>query len=380
MKEKDFDILLKTPKGLENIAATRVEELGGMKAKARPKGLLGLVLVKCTEMPVEEATIKILENVPEAEKVLPVYAIARAELDDIVSKAVAVVKDRLSRDETFAVRTTRRGSHDFTSIDVNVRAGAEIQKATGASVDLEAPDKIVWIEIIHDIAAISITHGRIEHKKLWPGKPYAVPILRKISIVQMPYTGPLDAVKTMGIRIGRAVQTFEVMELVVAPKEPIKAEELKTFLDGVFEGIESRYEIQRRSYGRPVHKVPVLVDNLYQLVLARRNEPIVVTSTRGEPLSKVGDKLVDLFKERRVSILIGAREGIPTGLFRFADLVVDLSPGVTISTDYACVAAIIGILTSLEERGALEIYRGKKSAERRLRHRSASMPTHHPKI
>ncbi|RLE82114.1 MAG: RNA-binding protein, partial [Thermoprotei archaeon] len=49
--------------------------------------------------------------------------------------------------------------------------------------------------------------------------------------------------------------------------------------------------------------------------------------------------------------------------FRFASIVVDLSPGVTISTDFAGVAAIVALLTSLEERGFFPIFEGKKKSK-----------------
>ncbi|RLF14313.1 MAG: hypothetical protein DRJ97_06500, partial [Thermoprotei archaeon] len=171
------------------------------------------------------------------------------------------------------------------------------------------------------------------------------------AIVQMPYLGPLDAAREMGVRIGREVQTFEVKELVVAFIGSVSARELQAFLEGIFEGINSRYEVQRRSYHHQPHKVPVYVQDLYQLVRDRRGEPIVVLEPEGEPVSKVAEKLASLFVDRRgrVNLLIGSREGIPSGVYRFADLVVDICPGVTIATDLAAASALIAAATAIED-------------------------------
>jgi tRNA acetyltransferase TAN1 len=52
----------------------------------------------------------------------------------------------------------------------------------------------------------------------------------------------------------------------------------------------------------------------------------------------------------RINILIGSREGIPLGVYRYADLVVDIAPGVTLSTEYAAAAALIALATVLHDR------------------------------
>ena len=348
------DIIVKTVRGLERIAASRVlEALPGSSATPRPYGFVGLVLV---EVPGDRwvAADVILREVCEAEKVLVVEAEARADPAEIAERAAEVAKRRISSSETFAVRTTRRGTHPFTSIDVNVIVGARVREATGADVNLDFPDKIVWVEILHDRAYVSVTSGEVEHKKVYEGKPSALPVLRRIAIAQVPYTGPLDAVEKMGVRIGRSVQTFELAELYVTPFKPVSGEELEAFIRGLLEGIRSRYEIQRRTYSRKVHRVPVYVQDLYQFVRDRRGEPMIATSTRGRVVSELKEEIADLFRRgRRVNVLVGAREGLPTGVFRYSSLTVDLAPSVTISTDFACTAAVIALVTVLEESGLM---------------------------
>ena len=344
------NILVKTPLGMENIVAARILELTpNVRVAPRPRGFLGLVLVEAEKQ--FEVAEQIKKNILEAEKVIPAYEVVEASLDKIVEAAKKVVKNRIKPYETFAIRTTRRGKHSFTSLDVNIKAGAAVKEITNASVNLSFPDKIVAIEIIGDTALISILKGTGEYKKLRPGKEPVVKFLRKIALIQMPYLGPLDASYNMGVRIGREAQTFEVKELVIAPIGSIPADQLLMFLKGVYEGIESRYNIQKKTYAMKVNKIPVYVQDLYQVVRDRFKEPIIVFEPEGEPVIKMKNKIKEMFnspKVKRINILIGSRVGIPVGIYRFADLILDIAPGVTISTDLAAASAITALITVLE--------------------------------
>lgn len=341
-------IIAKTLLGMEKVAAARVKELcPEAKLQVSPQGFMGLILV---EAPNEDELLKkINEEVVEIERAMKSVAECKAELRDISSTAVEAVRGLIGSDETFAVRTTRRGRHNFTSIDVNVAVGALIKEATGATVNLERPDKVVAIEIVGDRAYIAVYHGPEEYRKLTPQKRPILKILRRMSIVQLPYLGDEEASKTMGVRIGRAIQTFEVGELVIAIMGSVMAKQLRDFIDGVYEGIRTRYEVQRRVYGREVYKVPVLVQDLFQLVRERRNEVIVVFEPEGDYIGSISDKLRPLMLSgKRINVLVGSREGIPKGVFRFASAIVDLCPGVTIATDFAASSAIIALASLLQ--------------------------------
>ncbi len=365
-KQKDPCLLVKTGLGFERIVAARIEEAAPhLKAVPAPKGFKGLVLVYgCSDV---ESDAKLVESeVVEADKVLRIHGVARADLDDMARVATEIAKRMIESTECFAVKTTRRGRHEFTSIDVNVVVGDAVRRATGACVNLSYPDKVVAIEIIGDQALISVYPGSVEWKKMKPGKNPVLRLFRRVSIVQMPYLGPLDACRNMGVRIGREVQNFEVRELVVAPAGIVDARQLNEFLMGVFEGIESRYQVQAKSYHRRVHRVPVYLQDIHQLVRDRRSEPIIVMEPEGEHVSKVADDLWRLVKSgRRINILVGSREGIPLGVYRHADLVIDIAPGVTLSTEYAAASALIALATVLHDRLAQlsDEDRGKEERE-----------------
>lgn len=348
-------ILVKTSLGMEKIAAARIEEeFPWLRAEPLPRGFKGLVLVYGCKGGEEEA---IGERIVEADRIIPVESVVEADPEKIAEEAARLARERISREECFAVRTVRRGRHNYTSIDVNVIVGDRVRRATGACVNLTRPDKIVMVEIIQDKALISIQPGTIEWRKMRPGKNDVTRLFRRLSIVQMPYLGPLEACRKMGVRIGREVQNFEVRELVVAPTGRVDAWQLAEFLNGLREGIESRYRIQLKSYHRGARRVPVYVQDLHQLVRERRNEVIIVLEPEGEPVSKVADQLWELIRSgRRINVLAGSREGIPLGVYRYADLVVDIAPGVTLSTEYAVASALIAFATLLHDRlGGLEV-------------------------
>ncbi|RLG01572.1 MAG: hypothetical protein DRN49_00945 [Thaumarchaeota archaeon] len=343
-----MELIVKTPLGLEEIAASRVLELEpDARLMVKPKGLGGLIIIEsCPDK--LKLMEKILGEIPEVEKVIPVEAEVEAKMDEIEEAARSLAIEKLTSDQSFAVRTVRRGDHDFRSVDVNIKVGAIVQEAVGSPVDLDNPDKIIQIEIIFDKAALAILDGRSEWKKMRFGKRPSTRFFGRISVVQMPYLGSMEGAKEIGRRIGRAVQAYEVKELVIAPNKPVNAFQLASFIDGIWEGIESRFKIQKKSYGRAVKRIEVYVQDLYQLVRERREEPIIVFEPEGLQLRDAAAKLKEtILRSRRVSFLFGSREGIPKGIYRLADLVIDLAPAITLPTEVAAPAALTAIYTAL---------------------------------
>jgi tRNA acetyltransferase TAN1 len=345
-----FSVIVKTLRNYEGVVAQILKEtFSEVEVLAKPLNFSGLVLVR-GDRPAEDLAKAIKLKVPEVEKALPVKYYVPANMDHIVEAAKRITSE-LSGAKSFAVDTVRRGCHNFTSIDVNVKVGAVIKEGTGLQVNLDFPEKVIFVEIIGPHAYLGIVDGSDFSKKMRPGKFQVREYFRKVSIVQMPYLGDLKTSHEMGVRIGREVQTFEVGELVIAPIGAVRADELSAFIKGVFEGIESRYQIQVRSYAYKPHKTKVYVQNLYELVRERAKEPIIVFEPEGEPISSVSEKLANLvIKNERTSFLIGSREGIPSGIFRLANLVVDLCPGVTIATDLAAASSLIALAFAIHQK------------------------------
>ena len=359
MDARCADIVVTCRLDMERVVASYIKELDPrVEVEPSPMGFKGVVLVYgATDRQALAEAIK--RGVPEADKVYVVLECARADVGEIAEASRKIAR-LIKPGETFAVRTTRRGRHGFTSIDVNVAVGKVVKESTGAQVDLENPDKVVVVEIFGDVAHLAVVPGGEFYKKMRPYKYPMYRVFRSFVVAREPYLGPPDAAYTFGTRIGREVQTYEVGELVVAPIGQVDAHSLMHFLRGLFEGIESRFEVQRRSYGREVYKTKVTLQDMYQFVRSRMGEPLVIFEPEGEPASKIASELSDfivsaLKKGRRVNLMVGAREGVPTSLFRFANYVVDVAPGIVISTDYALASALIALATILHERLASEV-------------------------
>ncbi|ABL79167.1 SPOUT family RNA methylase [Thermofilum pendens] len=342
--------------GFERVVASYVEELDpAAEVEATPQGFAGLVLVRPGNLKAEELARAVKERVPEAEKVFVADAECNASIEEIVRCAVGISAG-ISREESFAVRTVRRGSHGFTSLDVNVAVGSAVKEATGARVDLENPDKVIFVQILQDKAYLSLVPGSEFYKKMPSSKYPVYKVFRKLVVAHEPYLGPPDASYVMGTRIGREVQVFEVGKLYVTPVGAVDAYSLYSFLRGAFEGQRSRFELQKRSYGREVVKTEVYVQDMYQFARSRLGKPLIIFEPEGEPVSRVAGEVADfiirkVFKEKEeVAIMVGAREGVPTGLFRFADFVLDVAPGVVISTEYALSSGLIALATILHEK------------------------------
>lgn len=339
--------LVKTQRGMESVTANYIREaLPDAEVWASPMGYSGLVIVETDDRSAEE---KILE-IPEVERAIKVLFEVPTEIEAILSVAEDVAK-LIRENETFAVKTKRRGKHDFSSLDVNAQLGAKIKELTNADVNLSWPDKVVQVEIIGDKAYISLLPGE-EYRKFTPDKIDARKLFRKVTLVQMPYWGDYKACRSFGEKIGRAAQAFEVRELIIAPKEKMDAFELMEFIKGVRVGQESRYQIQREAYPWKVEKVPVSVWDLYQVVRDKRRNKrlLIITDPKGPSLAEVKDKLArDMYYAKEVVIFVGSREGIPRGLFRFADYVVDLAPYMTFATEHGIPAALVSMWEIYEE-------------------------------
>lgn len=70
-----------------------------------------------------------------------------AEKEVVVEKATQLAKKYINNSDSFAVKTNRVGSHDYTSLEINEAIGDEVREETNAKVDLDDPDKVLYIDI-----------------------------------------------------------------------------------------------------------------------------------------------------------------------------------------------------------------------------------------
>jgi len=77
-----------------------------------------------------------------------------ANVEDITEISLALAKKIIRPGERFAVRAERSGRHDFSSKDIENLVGEEILNSIHGRVDLENPDKTIFIEVRDDLAFI----------------------------------------------------------------------------------------------------------------------------------------------------------------------------------------------------------------------------------
>ncbi len=99
------------------------------------------------------------EDLPHAieviEKVFGIYSISPAirtsnRMENILERILEVGRKILKEGDSFAIRVKRAGEHSFTSQDVARRAGRAVLDEfsdLNLTVDLGAPDKIIYIEV-----------------------------------------------------------------------------------------------------------------------------------------------------------------------------------------------------------------------------------------
>ncbi len=339
-------IIVKTQRGMEYIAMQAIREiLGDIRIEVRPAGYLGILIVHSDDT----GSVK---QIPEVERAIPVSFEIESDLNKILDKAEEIVS-RMGDFETFAVRTTKRGlKHDFNSMDVNIQLGRRIQEISGKDVDLNQPDKSVYIEVINERTLIGILDGEEERKKYTPDKTNSLKFFGRISFVQMPYLENLKGAREIGERIGRNAQSFEIKELVIAPYGYVNADELLEFLKGVRRGKESRLKIQRKSYSRDVRETEVHVHDLFQTFRDKKRKKSVLISTdpTGRQISELREELKKAFsRANEIVVFAGSRTGLPKGILRLSDFVVDLAPHITFPTETAIPASLIALLDVYEE-------------------------------
>ncbi len=339
------EFLVKTRKEMENVVASILKEkYPNVEVISKPKGYFGLLLVKGV---IKED----IEELPEVERVIPILGKCKAEIDEIV-KTVEKVLENLEKFETFVVRTTRRGkNHNFTSIDCDRAVGARIKEITNADVDIEKPERVFMVEIINEDCYIGVLEGDEVKRKYAPGKSDVRKLLRKTVIVKLPYLE--SGAKEIGERIGRAAQSFEIKELITAPLGKVPAIDLSRFLHGLKIGVETRYEVQSRIYPRKVEKVELSVQSMYEVFrdkTERKKSLVIVTDPLGKQISDVEEELKrDLLRKDEIVIFIGSREGLPKGLFRKADYVLDLAPYITLATELVIPSVLTALISVWEK-------------------------------
>ena len=93
-----------------------------------------------------KTTLKILQKIFGIKTISPAIK-TKSEINLIAENALKILKEKIKENESFALRVTREGKHEYTSQDVAIHVGDIIVKNTKAKVNLTKPDHTLYIEI-----------------------------------------------------------------------------------------------------------------------------------------------------------------------------------------------------------------------------------------
>ncbi|MEE8400720.1 MAG: THUMP domain-containing protein [Candidatus Hydrothermarchaeaceae archaeon] len=142
-------LLVTCPSGFEVEARRELEQILG-KNTVSMTYFCGLLKV---ETPLEDGLEKLREvDTSFISKAVPIQRITRADINSIKEFFEKTCKNTL---QGFSVRCKRRGSHSFSSMDVEVKVGSMLTQK-GSKVDLTSPKTILWVDIIQERAHLSV--------------------------------------------------------------------------------------------------------------------------------------------------------------------------------------------------------------------------------
>jgi thiamine biosynthesis protein ThiI len=103
----------------------------------------GRIYLNCK---IDRSIIRILKKIFGIKSFSPALK-TKSDIDFIIKIALNIIKNKLYKENSFAIRVTRTGEHDFTSQDIAKYVGKIVKQATNAKVNLSNPDFELFIEI-----------------------------------------------------------------------------------------------------------------------------------------------------------------------------------------------------------------------------------------
>ncbi|MEM1549121.1 MAG: THUMP domain-containing protein [Candidatus Methanomethylicia archaeon] len=155
-----FTLLVSTQRGRENDCISELwyllREVGEEKVMYEKIGLPGLVIAKTSMDPI--TIVERLKEMAEERpwefhyvlKVTPIEVTVKTDLEEI-KEAVRKLLWKIGENESFRITVNKRAT-ELSSREII----EEVAKIVDRRVNLEAPDKIIQIEIIGDVTGISI--------------------------------------------------------------------------------------------------------------------------------------------------------------------------------------------------------------------------------
>ncbi len=160
MPERSFDLMVTTPRNMERAAAHEIEsalrDLGDPSPEAWPSTVRGIIFVRTSlsRSEVIEGLRKMARerpfNLVNVKRIIPVDETTETAIEKIVDAAEKLA-DKVAEGETYRVTVEKRHTQ-LHSMDIIRAVAAKFDR----KVDLENPDKVVLVEIVGPVTAISV--------------------------------------------------------------------------------------------------------------------------------------------------------------------------------------------------------------------------------
>jgi len=116
----------------------------------------GVILVYSSLNPHELARILYTTPTSTIIRIVPCDICVKTSLENIIKAAVTLANGIFSKETKFMVDCIRRGRKVKSSVEVEQYTGWEIIKRYGSKVSLRNPDYIIKVEIVDEIACVSL--------------------------------------------------------------------------------------------------------------------------------------------------------------------------------------------------------------------------------
>ncbi len=203
--------IVTVPSGFEPEAKKEIQNLIP-DSKIRIMFFKGNLLVK-SRLEEAEAVRKLRDSETlYVGRVFPVSAkVAVTTEKESILKLYEPIEGKLKPEDSFAVRCQRRGTHDFSSQDVERSLGLRLEESSGATVDLRSPRKVVVVQIFQNAAYVGVTDS--ENLVVKP-----IRVSRKYAKGERPFTRAehkiREAIEAFNVEVK---PDYEVLDLGAAP-------------------------------------------------------------------------------------------------------------------------------------------------------------------
>lgn len=171
-------LILTTCWGLEGIVAQEVKEKFGRKAELNPFGFQGRVAVPVDSLREAIALTYSLRTIHRVLLLVGHFKIRTDEkgLEDVYYGVKELdLNEFLSPEKTFAIRSERKGEHEFTSLQIAASAGQAVidrvmeTRGYRQRVNLDDPDVIIRVDVSGEdcMVGIDMVGGESLHRRKW---------------------------------------------------------------------------------------------------------------------------------------------------------------------------------------------------------------------